>query len=78
MVLYTDLTLAIHRSYSQVPSALNPVCVWSMVLPAMRVVWRCVLEVGGAQCVMMAGMSLMQAWSADSWDSLLQVRNCAL
>jgi hypothetical protein len=46
-----------------------------MVLAALRVEWRCVLEVGGAQSVMMAGTSLMLAWSADNWDYLLQVRN---
>ena len=28
----------------------------------------------GAQCVMTSGMLLMLKWSADSWDSLLQVR----
>ena len=32
----------------------------------LRVVWKSVLMVSGAQCVMTSGMLLMLKWSADS------------
>ena len=43
--------------------------VWLMALLSMRVEWRSVMVEYGDQCVIMAGILVMQSLSADKWDS---------
>ena len=42
--------------------------VWSEAPISMRVELRCASMTSGGQCVMTAGVVLMQLWSASNWD----------
>ena len=42
--------------------------VWWEAPISMRVEWRCASMTSGGQCVMTAGTTLMQLWSASNWD----------
>ena len=47
--------------------------VWLVVRTILRGQWRCVIVESGALSVMMAGVTIMQQWSVNSWGSREQV-----
>ena len=50
-------------------SAIMEMFAWLEAPISMRVEWRCALMICGGLCVMTYGTTLMQQWSANSWDT---------
>ena len=47
--------------------------VWLVVRAILRGQWRSVIVESGARSVMMAGVTVVQQWSVNNWDSREQV-----
>jgi len=54
--------------YSQGESAMTLIFGWLEGMPIWAG-WRFVLMEFGAQCVMTFGITMMQQWCADNWDT---------
>ena len=46
-------------------------CVWWEAMLQVRVEWRCVSMVPGAQCVITPGTQQIPRWSASSWGIMV-------